>query len=147
MGRNSPENVRWPYRIKKINCPTRTKFALQCDWSTGQGVSIWNDRSSASWPYHWSGSAVGEGREQTKIIPNQERNIKKIKERSTSLNLWSSGSKYHKLVLPAAYRAQVLQLLHEEQGHQRKEHTLVLIRERLFLEHNVPGCTQLGQIM
>ena len=42
------------------------------------------------------------------------------------------GSKYHQLVLPKVYRAQVLQLLHDEQGHQRTECTMDLIRERFF---------------
>ena len=42
------------------------------------------------------------------------------------------GSKYHQLVLPTVYRAQVLQLLHDEQGHQRTEHTMALVRERFF---------------
>ena len=42
------------------------------------------------------------------------------------------GSKYHQLVLPTVYRAQVLQLLYDEQGHQRTEHTMDLIRERFF---------------
>ena len=42
------------------------------------------------------------------------------------------GSKYHQLVLPTVYRAQVLQLLHDEQGHQRTEGTMDLIRERFF---------------
>ena len=42
------------------------------------------------------------------------------------------GSTYHQLVLPAVYRAQLLQLTHEEQGHQRIEHMLDVIRERLF---------------
>ena len=40
------------------------------------------------------------------------------------------GSEYHQLVLPTIHRAQVLQLMHEEQGHQRIEHTLALIKER-----------------
>ena len=43
------------------------------------------------------------------------------------------GSKYHQLVLPTVYRTQVLQLLHEEQGHQRIEHTLACVRERFLL--------------
>ena len=42
------------------------------------------------------------------------------------------GSKYHHLILPAVYRAQVLQLLHDEQGHQRTEHTMALVSERFF---------------
>ena len=42
------------------------------------------------------------------------------------------GSKYHQLVLPTVYRAQVLQLLHDEQGHQREEHTMALMREKFF---------------
>ena len=42
------------------------------------------------------------------------------------------GSKYHQLVLPTVYRAQVLKLLHDEQGHQRTEHTMALVRERFF---------------
>ena len=33
-------------------------------------------------------------------------------------------------MLPTVYRAQVLQLLHDEQGHQRTEHTMALLRER-----------------
>ena len=43
-----------------------------------------------------------------------------------------SWSKYHQLVLPTVYRAQGLQLLHEEWGHQRIEHTLALVRESFF---------------
>ena len=39
------------------------------------------------------------------------------------------GSKYHQLELPSIYRTQVLQLLHDEQGHQRMEHILALVRE------------------
>ena len=42
------------------------------------------------------------------------------------------GSKYHQLVLPIVYRAQVFQLLHDEQGHQRTEPTMALVRERFF---------------
>ena len=42
------------------------------------------------------------------------------------------GSKYHHLVLPTVYRAQVLQLLHHEQGHWQTEHTMALMRERFF---------------
>ena len=42
------------------------------------------------------------------------------------------GSEYHQLVLPTVYRAQLLQLLHDEQGHQRMEHTMALVRERFF---------------
>ena len=41
-------------------------------------------------------------------------------------------SKYHQLVLPTVYRAQVLQLLHDEQGYQRMEHKMALVRERFF---------------
>ena len=40
------------------------------------------------------------------------------------------GSKYHQFVLPTVYTAQVLQLLHDEQGHQRTEHKMDLVRER-----------------
>ena len=42
------------------------------------------------------------------------------------------GPKYHQLILPAAYRAHVLQLLHDEQSHQRTEHTMALIKERFI---------------
>ena len=37
-------------------------------------------------------------------------------------------SKHHQLVLPTVYRAQVLELIHEEQSHQRIKHTLALVR-------------------
>ena len=42
------------------------------------------------------------------------------------------GSKYHQLILPAVYRAKLLQLLHDEQVHQRTECTMALVRERLL---------------
>ena len=41
-------------------------------------------------------------------------------------------SMYHQLVLTKVYRAQVLQLVHEDQCHQRIEHTLALTRETFF---------------
>ena len=40
--------------------------------------------------------------------------------------------KYHQLILPIKYQAQVLKLLHDGQGHQGLERTLALCQERFY---------------
>ena len=47
------------------------------------------------------------------------------------------GSKYHLLVLPTVYRAHVLQLLYDEQGHRAYNGSCT---GKIFLEHNGPRC-------
>ena len=42
------------------------------------------------------------------------------------------GAKYHQLVLPLEFRAQAMELLHDQQGHQAVECTLQLVRERFY---------------
>ena len=37
------------------------------------------------------------------------------------------GAKYHQLFLPFEFRAQVMEQLHDKQGHQAVEHTLQLV--------------------
>ena len=42
------------------------------------------------------------------------------------------GAKYHQLILPLEFRAQAMELLHDQQGHQAMEHRLQLVRERFY---------------
>ena len=42
------------------------------------------------------------------------------------------GAKYHQLILPLEFRAQAMELLHGQQGHQAVERTLQLVRERFY---------------
>ena len=42
------------------------------------------------------------------------------------------GAKYHQLILPLEFRAQVMELLHNQQGHQAVEHLLQLVHERFY---------------
>ena len=44
----------------------------------------------------------------------------------------NNDAKYHHLILPLKYQAQVLRLLHDGQGHQGLERTLALCRERFY---------------
>ena len=50
---------------------------------------------------------------------------------------------YNQLILPIKYQAQVLNLLHDGQGHQGLERTLGLMLGKILLEYHVPGCHQL----
>ena len=43
------------------------------------------------------------------------------------------GAKPHQLILPIEFRAQVMELLHDQQGHQAVEHTFQLVHERFYL--------------
>ena len=73
--------------------------------------------------------------------------IRKIKKRPVWRHLWQfnqlvfsqgllhrvneqDGAKYHQLILPIEFRAQAMELLHNQQGHQAMEHMLQLVRER-----------------
>ena len=42
------------------------------------------------------------------------------------------GTKYHQLILPTEFRAQAMELLHNQQGHQAVEHMLQLVCERFY---------------
>ena len=42
------------------------------------------------------------------------------------------GAKYHQLILPIEFRAQVMELLHNQQGHQAVENMLQLVHERFY---------------
>ena len=42
------------------------------------------------------------------------------------------GAKYHQLILPIGFRAQAMELLHNQQGHQAVEHMLQLVCERFY---------------
>ena len=42
------------------------------------------------------------------------------------------GAKYHQLILPIEFRAQAMELLHNQQGHQAVEHTLQLVHEMSY---------------
>ena len=42
------------------------------------------------------------------------------------------GTKYHQLVLPIEFRAQAIELLHNQQGHQAVEHMLQLVCEWFY---------------
>ena len=42
------------------------------------------------------------------------------------------GAKYHQLILPIEFRAQAIELLHNEQGQQAVEHMLLLLCERFY---------------
>ena len=42
------------------------------------------------------------------------------------------GAKYHQLILPLEFRAQAMELLHDQQGHQAVECTLLLVCERFY---------------
>ena len=42
------------------------------------------------------------------------------------------GAEYHQLILPIEFRAQAMELLHDQQGHQTVEHMLQLMHERFF---------------
>ena len=42
------------------------------------------------------------------------------------------GAKCHQLILPLEFRAQAMELLHDQQGHQAVEHTLQLVCERFY---------------
>ena len=52
-------------------------------------------------------------------------------------------AKYHQLILPIEFRAQVMELLHNEQGHQAVEHMLQLVWV-ILLEHSAPRCHKLS---
>ena len=49
--------------------------------------------------------------------------------------------KYHQLILPNEFRAQVMELLHNQQGHQAVEHTLQLVCERFYWNTLLQGVT------
>ena len=42
------------------------------------------------------------------------------------------GAKYHQLILPLEFRAQAMELLHDQQGHQAVEGMLQLVHERFY---------------
>ena len=42
------------------------------------------------------------------------------------------GARYHQLILPIEFRAQAMELLHNQQGHQAVEHMLQLVHERFY---------------
>ena len=42
------------------------------------------------------------------------------------------GAKYHQLILPLEFRAQAMELLHDQQGHQAVERMLQLVHERFY---------------
>ena len=42
------------------------------------------------------------------------------------------GTKYHQLILPIEFRAQVMELLYKEQGHQAVDHMLQIVEERFY---------------
>ena len=42
------------------------------------------------------------------------------------------GAKYHQLILPIEFRAQAMELLHNQQGHQAVERMLQLVHERFY---------------
>ena len=42
------------------------------------------------------------------------------------------GAKYHQLILPIEFRAQAMELLHNQQGHQAVECMLQLVHERFY---------------
>ena len=42
------------------------------------------------------------------------------------------GAMYHQLILPIEFRAQVMELLHNEQGHQGVEHMLQLVQKQFY---------------
>ena len=42
------------------------------------------------------------------------------------------GAKYHQLILPLEFRAQAMELLHDQQGHQAVEHMLQEVHERFY---------------
>ena len=44
----------------------------------------------------------------------------------------NNNVEYHQMVLPIKYQAQVLQLLHDGQGHQRIERTILLCWEQFY---------------
>ena len=44
------------------------------------------------------------------------------------------------MILPVKYQVQVLQMLHNGQGHQGMERTTALCRECFLLENYVKGC-------
>ena len=75
--------------------------------------------------------------------------IQKIKSRPMQRYLWQfdwlvfhqgalhrvyeqDGAKYHQLILPIRFRAQAMELLHNQQGHQAVEHMLQLVCERFY---------------
>ena len=50
---------------------------------------------------------------------------------------------FPQMVLLIKFQAQVLQLLHDGQGHQGIERTIALCQELILLEYHVPGCNQI----
>ena len=44
----------------------------------------------------------------------------------------NNNVEYHQMVLPLKYQAQVLQLLHDGQGHQAIERTIALCQEQFY---------------
>ena len=55
------------------------------------------------------------------------------------------GAKYHQLILPIEFRAQVMELFHDEQGHQAVEHILQLVWEWFLLEYSASRSDKLGK--
>ena len=57
----------------------------------------------------------------------------------------NNNVEYHQLILPIKYQAQVLNLLHDGQGHERLERNSCLMPGKILLEYHVPGCHQLRE--
>ena len=53
------------------------------------------------------------------------------------------GAKYHQLILPIEFRAQAMELLHNQQGHQAVEHMLQLVCERFYWSTLLQDVTRL----
>ena len=55
------------------------------------------------------------------------------------------GAKYHQLILPIEFRAQVIELHHDEQEPSGSEAYATVGMEAILLEYSAPRCHKLGK--
>ena len=128
MGINSPLSVRWLYRKYTENKPAQQELELHSNVTEVLSKVYPSEMIEAQQADPTIGQVVwcvkvGNKLKISQIMKTKSKSVRKYPHQSNCLEFRKGvchqiyevqGSKYHQLVLPTAYRAQVLQLLHDE---------------------------------